>query len=196
MSEAILSIKLYREGMPSLALNLEPIHVAERRLSDLALATKHQAPGLFVVYMQGYISAAKQHAAILVHMQKAAIAARRRRSVLLLDEIPAKAAAKGLGNSRNPTGSEDVREAFFYADPEYIAIEESRASLEAAEKLFFGKMMAMKMACEAAKMMMAPGDRPHIPNDHIPGVQGIDERPRMVQEEHEEAQGFSDPDHR
>jgi hypothetical protein len=195
--DTVLTIQLYRDGLAPLRLDLAPAHQAERRINDIAFATKHHAKELFSTFLRGYINVAKSHAVVKLHAQKAAIEARKRRAVLLIDHIPAMAKEKGLATSRNATGSEDVREAFYYTDPEYVRIEEARAHLEAAEALLFGKMMAMKAAHDACKAMLSPEDRPVASNtaEAVPGPYGVDERPAMVQEEHEEAQGFGEPRH-
>ena len=158
MSNAILAVPHYKQGLEPHRFNLERVYEAEARLQDIQLAGTAQAKDLFAVFTKAYVQLGRIHSKVKYEVAMAAIASRKRRAVLMLDVIPEQAKAKGLGTARAPTGSEDVREAFMYSDPDFLHIEESRAALEATEALVFGKMMAMKDAMAACRMMLAPGE--------------------------------------
>jgi hypothetical protein len=177
-----LDIALYRQDLAPLKLELGPIIAAEHRINDIGFATKDQAKVLYSTFIGAYIHAAKMHAMVKLHVAKGAIESRKRRSIVLIDIIPGKAKEKGLGSARSPTGAEDVREAFFYADEEFVAIENSRSHLEAAEALMFGKMMAFKSAAEACAAMLSPDERPRASNTEVVGgFHGVDPNGRMVE---------------
>jgi hypothetical protein len=162
MSNAILAVPHYRQGIEPLRFDLARVYEAEARLQDIQLAGTSQAKELFAVFTKAYVQLGRVHAKVKYEVAMAAIASRKRRAVLMLDVIPEKAKEKGLGTARAPTGSEDVREAFMYSDSDFLRVEESRASLEATLELVFGKMMAMKDAMAACRMMLAPGDVPSV----------------------------------
>lgn len=178
-----LDIALYRKDLPALKLELGPIIAAEHRINDIGFASKDQAKGLYSTFMGAYIHASKLHAMVKLHVAKGAIESRKRRSIVLIDIIPGKAKEKGLGTARSPTGAEDVREAFFYADEEFVSIENSRAHLEAAEQFMFGKMMAFRSAAEACCAMLSPDERPRFNNTEVVGgFHGVDPDGRMVEQ--------------
>jgi hypothetical protein len=160
MSQTTLAVPHYRKGIEPFKFDLARVYEAEARLSDIAIATKPIAKDLVATFTKAYVQLGKVYAKVKYEVAMAAIAARKRRAVILLDELPEKAKAKGLATARAPTGSEDVREAFFYTDEAYLAIEESRAALEATQELLFGKLMAMKAAMESCRAMLSPDDRP------------------------------------
>ena len=178
-----LDLEMYRKNAPPIKLEMGPLFAAERRINDIGFATKAQAKALYANFLGAYIHAAKLHAMVKLHVAKSAIESRRRRSIILIDIIPGKAKEKGLSTSRSPTGAEDIREAFFYEDEEFVHIENSRAALEAAEQLMFGKMMAFKSAADACSAMLSPDEREHRgPNTEVQaGAHGIDPMGDMVE---------------
>lgn len=177
-SRATLSIAPYRRGGVPTLFDLGPCFVAERRIMEISFADKPRAKDLFAEFTRAYIYASKLHAMCKMQVAKATTESRKRRSVLIIDFIPEQAKAKGLATSRSPTGAEDIREAFLYRDEEFLAIEDSRAALEAAQELLFGKMMAFREAADAVKQMLSPDDRPRLNNATIePNAHGRDAVP-------------------
>jgi hypothetical protein len=155
-----LAVPHYRQGLEPFKFDLARVYEAEARLGDIAICTKPLAKDLVATFTKAYVQLGKVHAKVKYEVAMATIQARRRRAVLLLDEMPEKAKAKGLATARAPTGSEDVREAFFYTDETYLHIEEARAGLEATQELLFGKMMAMRGAIDSCRAMLSPDERP------------------------------------
>lgn len=177
-SNAVLAIAPYRKGGLPLKLDLGPSFISEARIHEISFADKTRAKDLFAEFTKAYIYASKLHAMCKLHVARAAIESRKRRSVLIIDFMPEMAKAKGLSTSRSPTGAEDIREAFLYRDEEFLLIEDGRAALEAAEALLFGKMMAFREAADAVKQMLSPEDRPRLNNAEVqPNAHGFDENP-------------------
>jgi len=178
MAPANLTILPYKPGGISLTLDLAPCFVAEARIHEISFADKQRAKDLFSEFTRAYIYASKLHAMCKLHVFRATTASRRRRSIVLIDIIPEKVKEKGLTTSRSATGAADIREAFIYTDTEYLACEDARAALEAAEQLMFGKMMAFREAADAVKHMLSPDDRPRLNNAEIhPNAHGTDAVP-------------------
>jgi len=175
---ANLEIAPYRTGGHPLVLDLAPCFVAEARIHEISFADKARSKDLFSEFTRGYIHASKLHAMCKLHVARATNESRKRRAVLVIDFMPAMAKEKGLASSRSPTGAEDIREAFLYKDEEFLRIEDSRAALEAAEQLLFGKMMALREAADACKQMLSPEDRPRLNNAELtPNAHGRDANP-------------------
>jgi len=200
----ILSIAPYRKLGLAVSLDMAPCFTAEARIFEIAFADKAKAKDLFSEFTRAYIYAGKLHAMLKMHVAKATTESRRRRAVILLDLMPEMAKEKGLASSRSPTGAADIREAFFYKDEEFLAIEDSRAALEAAEALLFSKLMAFREAADAVKQMLSPEDR-HRPNNAelVPNAFGTDTNPRMMEVPRDEApppicvvEGFGTPGHK
>lgn len=200
---ANLIIAPYRVGGIALTLDLQPCFVAEARIHEISFADKQRAKDLFSEFTRAYIYASKLHAMCKLHVFRATTASRRRRSIVLIDIIPGKVAEKGLSTSRSTTGAADIREAFIYTDEEYLACEDARAALEAAEQLMFGKMMAFREAADACKQMLSPDDRPRLNNAEIhPNAHGTDAEPNPMQAYDEATpipnrpvEGFGTPGH-
>lgn len=179
---SVLTILPYKPGGLSLELDLKPCFVAEARIHEISYADKQRAKDLFSEFTRAYIYASKLHAMCKLHVFRATTASRRRRSIVLIDIIPGKVAEKGLGTSRSTTGAADIREAFIYTDEEYLACEDARAALEAAEQLMFGKMMAFREAADACKQMLSPDERPRLNNAEVhPNAHGTDAVPNPMQ---------------
>lgn len=193
-SPTTLSIAPYRAGGIKLDFELAPLFTAEHRLFEIAIADKSKAKELFTEYTKAYIYASKLHAMCQLHVAKAAIESRKRRAILVIDYMPEMAKAKGLSTSRSPTGAEDIREAFLYRDEEFLRIEEGRASLEAAEQLLFGKMMAFREAADAMKRLLSPDERPRMSNaETLPNAFGSDDVPDPIGASDQPVDGFDAP---
>lgn len=150
----VLSIPRPQYGLAPLQIDLTIAYKAESHIKEIAAANQSNALWFASVFSEAYNSLSRAYGALHYEVASAAIAARKKRAVLVLDVAPRIAKEKGLSSTRSPTGSEDVREAICYSDPEYAAIEEYRAALEAAKELVFLKLRAMQMAYDATKAIV------------------------------------------
>jgi hypothetical protein len=102
----------------------------------------------------GYDAACKLHSRVIYEVEMATIASRKRRAVLLRDELPTVIKDRGLASSRSPVGAEDIRETIYYEDDEFVRLEQYRAALEAIRELLFGKMMSMNRLCKRTEVLL------------------------------------------
>lgn len=150
----MLSIQRPWQGLEPFEVDLKLAFDGERRMQEIATATTGNALLLCSVFARAYDSLGRAYGHIYCEVGCATVAARKRKSILVLDKAPGIAKEKGLSSARSPTGSEDVREAICYADEEYCRIEEYRAGLEAAKELIYCKLQAMRMSYDAVRSLV------------------------------------------
>jgi hypothetical protein len=153
-SSTTLSIPRPLQGLNPFEVDLTLAYQAEGHLKEIATAGSGNALFLVSKFARAYNALGRAYGMLYKEVGSAAIDSRKRRAHIILDLAPAKAKEKGLSSQRSPTGSEDVREAICYSDPDYCAIEEYRAALEAAKELVFIKLQAMRMGYEAVKSII------------------------------------------
>lgn len=132
-----------------LSIELDYAYKAEARIHELAFVNKTTAPELCAAFNSAYARLAETFGMLLYKLGQAEIAVKRRKAVLTLDVIPDKMTEKKLGK-----GNEDIREAFYYLDDDYVKAKDALASIEAAKELIYIKMNALRMAFEATKAVL------------------------------------------
>lgn len=150
----ILSIKRPGADLAPFEVDLKLAYVGEQKMQEIATASSGNALHLASVFSRAYDSLGRAYGGLINEAGRATVAARKRRSILVLDKAVAIAKEKGLSSARSPSGSEDVREAICYADDEYCAIEEYRASIDAAKELVFCKLQAMRMSWDSVRSLV------------------------------------------
>src|SRR5512138_1843500 len=116
MNETETKIILSVPGSPDERIEMCNVYRAEGRIHDIAFVNKETAPELLAVLSEGYSDLSRAFGKVHYLVGKLEIAKKRRKAILTLDYIPAEAEKRGLANKRSPTGSEDIREAFYYTD--------------------------------------------------------------------------------
>ena len=142
-----LTIQTFDSQM--LSIELDYAYQAESRIREISFVNKHTAPELCATFNAAYARLAQTFSMLLYKLGQAEIAVKRRKAVLTLDVIPEKMAEKKLGKA-----NEDIREAFYYLDEDFVKAKDSLASIEAAKELIYIKMNALRMAFEATKAVL------------------------------------------
>lgn len=132
-----------------LSIELDYAYQAESRIREISFVNKNTAPELCATFNSAYAKLAQAYSMLLYKMGQAEIAVKRRKAVLTLDIVPEKMVEKKLGK-----GNEDIREAFYYTDEDFVKAKDSLASIEAAKELIYIKMNALRMAFEATKAVL------------------------------------------
>lgn len=123
-------------------------------MHELAFANTNTAKELAATFWDAHSRLARIYGEVSRELASTEVALKKRKAVLTLDVIPDKAKEKGLTSSRSPTGSEDIREAFYYTDDEFVAIKESLGALEAVKEMLEIKLTSLRGAAETAKRMI------------------------------------------
>lgn len=163
MRETDTSIVLAVPGNQALIVNMETVYRAEGRLSDIAFVNRETAGELLSAFNQGYSELSRAFGRVCYLVSKLEKDRKRRKAILTLDVIPEKAKEKGLANSRSPTGSEDVREAFYYSDQEFLDLTDALGAAEATKELLGIKVRSLWAAMDAVKSVTRE-QRPGLPN--------------------------------
>lgn len=140
-------------------VNLAPIYIAEARRNELVAARGRSLIELANAFDDGYDAACRLRAQAMYEQEIATIASRKRRAIILRDEMPAKLKERGLTSARSPVGAEDIRDTMYYEDAEFEKLETYRAALSAVVEFLFGKMMSMNRLCKRAESLMPQQDR-------------------------------------
>ena len=160
-------------------LDLTMVYAAERRIPEIQLVKRETAGGLLAELMQGYGQANQAFALVIKLLTDTENAVKRRRAMLLLDVVPDKLREKGLATTKNPTGSEDLRNAIIEQDEEYAELQDRKGLLDATRLLIDGKRKNLDMAYTAIKKIISPDSgmswRPDTSHGEIPdGTQAGD----------------------
>jgi Mg2+ and Co2+ transporter CorA len=145
---------LVRQDERTFEVDLTRIHQVESRRNELMAASGRGLIELANDFDDGYDAACKLHSRVIYEVEMATIASRKRRAVLLRDELPTVIKDRGLASSRSPVGAEDIRETIYYEDDEFVRLEQYRAALEAIRELLFGKMMSMNRLCKRTEVLL------------------------------------------
>lgn len=177
---------LVRQDEPTFEVDLTLIHRVESRRQELVTAQGRSLIELANDFDDAYDAAAKLHSRVIYEEEMATIASRKRRAVLLRDELPGRIKERGLATTRSPLGAEDIRETMQYEDDEFVKLEQYRAALTAIKELLFGKMMSMNRLCKRAEQLM--GQRSANTSglgDTDPAGRRLEEKMREIVEQHE-----------
>lgn len=140
-------------GSP-LPLAFARIYKAESRIEEVAVVNAHKAPELLACFNMAFLEL-KEHLVKLQLLKVDALkAANKRRSVVILDEVPRILREKGISSSRSPGGSEDQRQAILDQDEEYLKAKDRVDLLEAMEELLEGKVEGMEWAFTSVKKVL------------------------------------------
>ena len=178
---------LVRRDEPTFEVDLTVIHRAEARREELVTAAGRGLLELANAFDDGYDAACKLHSRVIYELEMATIASRKRRAVMLRDEVPQRIRERGLSTSRSPVGAEDIRENIYYEDDEFVKLEEYRAALECIKELLFGKMMSMTRMCRRAEALLQRRDaNTGGLGDHDPAGDRLEQGMRKVLETRED----------
>lgn len=138
------------------SLDLTKVYEAERRIPEIQIVNKETSAGIMAQFMEGYGQASHSHALLTKMLTEAENAAKRRRAIVILDIVPDVLKERGLVTARNPTGSEDLRNAVLETDEDYQKIVDRIAMLQALRALVAGKMKTLEMSYNAVKKVISP----------------------------------------
>jgi hypothetical protein len=145
-------------GLPALRLEMTDIYAAEQRIPEIAIVNQHKAPEMLALFNQAYLALTKMVAGLEMEMGSADRAAKKRRSVIVLDLADDILKNKGLSSSK------DLRDAVVDADIMYAELQTRLETITAAREILRGKMKAIEMAYTSVKKIL--GDRPQLGGSH------------------------------
>lgn len=152
--EKTCSILAPRANLPPMPLSLQRIYEAESRIRDVALVNQHKAPELLACFNIAYLDLNDHIRQLELLLHDAKKVANRRRSVVILDEVPKVLSEKGLNTARSPGGSEDQRQAVLDMDDEYVAHTDRVAQVKCLIELLDGKRKAIEWAYTSVKKIL------------------------------------------
>jgi hypothetical protein len=120
MSElTIIRIPRYDPNLPPLTIDMSEIYFALSRKDEVASVTSHKAPELLTLFNVAYLNASRILNTLQYELTATEHTIREIKAIILLDKMKSLLESYGVGNSRNPLGSEDIRQAVYERDPEY-----------------------------------------------------------------------------
>lgn len=168
----IYNIPRAEAGTGNVRVNLADFYVANSRMEEVKAVNSHKAPELLGFFNKAYLQAARTEAMLEYELTFATTKLNQIKAIILMDRMVNLLAEKGLTTSRNPLGSEDIREAVYNSDPECQHAKVSVDMLASMLKLVREYKKAFEMSYNAVKKIMGDssimGNRPN-PNLIVPG---------------------------
>lgn len=115
----VLRVPRADPALPPLVLDLTEIYLALGRKEEVATVNNHKAPELLSLFNVAYLNASRVLNALQYELVVCEHLIRETKAIILLDRMKGILEKSGLANSRNPLGSEDIRQAVYEMDPEY-----------------------------------------------------------------------------
>lgn len=139
---------------PTFEIDLSRVYQAESRREELVTAHGNSLVELSNVFEESYDIVCRAHARVIYEEEMTTIASRKRRAILMRDEIPGIIKDRGLSTSRSPVGAADLRDTLYYEDEEFVSLEKYRAALGAVREFLFGKMMSLSRLCKQTEILL------------------------------------------
>ena len=139
----------------TISLDLGPIYRAEARVAEVQAVTLAKAPELLSVFNKAYLDLSKMIRYLEGEYLRALRIAKKRRSVIILDEAREILVAKGLATTRSPGGSADLREALLDGDDEYQLLQERAETIQVYRELLNDKRKGIEMAYHSVKRIIS-----------------------------------------
>jgi hypothetical protein len=136
------------KGGQPIIIDLEQILWAEKRQDEVATVNSSKAPELLATFNKQWLDLSRLVAQLTAERNKAEKELGKRRSVILLDLMNEKLAAKGVSSSA------DNREAVILLDEEYIQLSDTLDQLVAILETMKGKMKSFDNAFTSVKRLV------------------------------------------
>src|ERR1035437_102311 len=149
-----------RDSLTHLALNMARISQAEHRVDEIVTCNEHKGPELMAFFNKAYIDATDYSNKLAAEIIRAQKLADKRKSVVILDEVPRILKEKGLvpeGSSRI-SGTVSQQEAILTQDPQYQEAVDLVDCLEHYKDLMDRKMDTIEKAYLGVRKILG-GDR-------------------------------------
>jgi hypothetical protein len=169
-----------KNGVSVLAFDMARIYQAERRNDEIGSANEHKAPELMAFFNRAYIDATDYSNALAAEILRAQKVAERRKSTVILDEVPRVLREKGLvpAGSAKVSGTILQQEAILTQDAEYQAAIDLVDGLKHYKDLMDRKMKTIENMYLGVRKLIG-GDRlqwmPRTPHSGTPASEGIEE---------------------
>lgn len=126
----------------------------EARLQEVASVTPQKAPELLAAFNRCALDLDRLANTIELEYQFAVREAEKVRAEVLLDQVPRILQEKGLASTKNPMGSEDLRDAVLAKDAGYEQACDTADMLKAMTKMLRGKYDAFERAFRSVRTMV------------------------------------------
>jgi len=160
-------------GEAPLHYDLTEINAAKARVPEIAIVNAARAPELMSVFARACFALASHFSDLHLKHRQAEKWVSNRRAVLIIDVIPEKSKAKGVGSN------EATRQAFLDLDDEYNQACNAEAHLEAALVLIREDLRAMEQCLSSVKRILTEtSGLQYRPNPHL-STGGMDSDDRL-----------------
>lgn len=126
----------------------------EARIAEIATVTGVKAPELLATFNRACLELDRIANNVELEYHNSVRAADRLRAEILIDKVPGILISKGLATTKNPMGSEDLRNAVLARDPDYDQALERSEQLKALNKLMRGKFDAFERAFRSVRTLV------------------------------------------
>jgi hypothetical protein len=135
-------------GTPPLVIDLRAILAAEQRQEEVATVTAFKAPELLKTFNRNWLDLSEVLARLVLEKAKAEKALEKRRSILILEVVPATLAAKKLPSN------EANREAIIQLDAEFDRLSDTLNEIVAVKAYLEGKLKSFENAFTSVKKVL------------------------------------------
>lgn len=139
-------------------IDFDQVKRIESRIQEIAIVSPTKAPELLATFNIAYLTCSRAVSKLEFEINTLQRAMDQRKSVLLLDELPAILKAKGIWTAKSPMGSEATREAVISADVPLMNLREKVDELTAWSRMFSDLRRGFEMAYGSVKKIV--GDNP------------------------------------
>ncbi len=157
--EATSSFRVPRVNGQVVLIPMKKINWTLSRQMEVATVNVHKAPELLATMNVAWLDLKSNINTLEMVLCEVQREADRRKSIVILDEVPKILAAKGLASPRSPSGSADQRDAILALDPEYDQLKNHVAMIEAVQEELEDKLEAVTRTYESVKKILGAEQR-------------------------------------
>lgn len=148
-------------------IDFEQVKRIESRIQEIAVVSPTKAPELLATFNIAFLTCSRAVSRLEFEINTLQRAVDQRKSVLLLDELPAILKAKGVWTAKSPMGSEATREAVISADAPLMQLREKVDELTAWSRMFSDLKRGFEMAYGSVKKIVGDNPTSTKPNPYL-----------------------------
>ncbi len=162
----------------------------ERRIDEVAIATKFKGSELMNLFNQAHLAAQKARSTLYARVQALEVTCDALAATIALEKAPAYLKERGLVSARSPGGSEDQRQAVVNSDPDYIAMRKRILNLKAGVEEYSIRARSMERCFSAVKCIFLDHTLPNPTLNNAPAPRSSPEGQKTDSPPQSQHKGF------